>query len=267
MVGLKFIFHNRAPNKTHKAGRASSWWPRLTLSLRKSLYNVPGVSPTGRQQEAAPSPSTANKSRIALPSLRLAGLGAGVGGPWAWAFRGLGSWAGRTAGEGGVFNLAGRKPQIPPVPAPLEAGGLYREGGERSPTRRPRADPAFRGLRTWPPTTPPPPSVHKQGVGLCAAPLAIVRRHSAGQRCPHRGLPARGSGRGLPSWGEEQRPPPYLARAGASAGSGLGRGGGEGRRGGAGLGPLGGLRMRRPVSFLLLRRVPTSPSGTSPPTA
>lgn len=77
----------------------------------------------------------------------------------------------------------------------------------------------------------------------------------------------RGGGRGLPSWGEEQRPPPYLARAGASTGSGLGRGGGEGWRGGAGLGPLGGPRMRRPVSFLLLRRVPTSPSGTSPPTA
>lgn len=37
MVGLKFIFHNRTPNKTHKAAPGSSWWPRLTLSLRKSL--------------------------------------------------------------------------------------------------------------------------------------------------------------------------------------------------------------------------------------
>lgn len=102
---------------------------------------------------------------------------------------------------------------IPPRPAP-----------------RPRADPAFRGLRTW-----PPPQVYTRLL------RAIVRGARAGQRCPHPGGAARGASAVYPAGGRNKA----AALSGGGLGRGLARGqaggaGGRGRAaagGGAGLGP------------------------------
>lgn len=65
MVGLEFIFHNRTPNKKRRAGRAYSWWPRVTLSLRKSLRGArcSGAGPRrGRGPGSLPGPRTEDRS-------------------------------------------------------------------------------------------------------------------------------------------------------------------------------------------------------------
>lgn len=69
MVGLKFISHNRhliSPER--RVG--SSWWPRLALSLRKSLYSSQ-VCPTRGAEEPQP------PARRAAPAAHQRGWGPG----------------------------------------------------------------------------------------------------------------------------------------------------------------------------------------------
>lgn len=201
----------------------------MTLSLRKSLYNVPGVSQTGRQQETAPSAPNPNTSAPPF----------GASGEWGGGPR-LGFPKSGVLGRvdrGGSPTSREASPQPRPHPAP--SPGRARRGRPPEKVR-------------WParPTRGPAPTLHSAAAHLASPPgpqvytnkvwdsLRLLWPLSASARqdkgCPHPGgRPLRGCGRGLPSWGEEQRPPPYLGRE--SARSGPGRGGGEGA---AGLGPL-----------------------------
>lgn len=82
MVGLEFIFHNRTPNKKRRAGRASSWWPRVTLSLRKSPRGARCAGARdprwGRGLGSPPGPHTGH--RAAPPPRHCPGAG-GTKGP------------------------------------------------------------------------------------------------------------------------------------------------------------------------------------------
>lgn len=176
-----------------------------------------------------------------------------------WGFQ---VWGPGACGPGRVSNLAGGEPPAPPppraLPGPREAGAPSREGAVAGPAHsRPRADPAFRGRA---PGQPPwPPSVHKQGVGLSEASLAIVRQRSAGQRVPP---PRRPAAEGLRAR--------FTQLGGGTKAAAL-SGAGEcevrpraRRRGGgrwAGAPPL--PHGWRPVSSVWLRRDPSSPSRTS----
>lgn len=120
------------------------------------------------------------------------------------------------------------RPCPAPSPSPARQGDPPEKVGCPAPAHsRPRADPAFRGPRTWPAPLAPKCTQTRSGT-LCGSsghcPPALGRTKGAPTPAA-----ARGGGRGLPSWGEEQRPPPYLGRE--SAGSGPGRGGGEGTLG------------------------------------
>lgn len=152
--------------------------------------------------------------------------------------------------DGGPPPSRGASRQPAPVPAPREAGGLCREGGERHP--RGPAPTLHSGACA--PGRPPPPL-------KCTQTRCRTLRGSSGHCPPELGrtkvpppqAAARGGGRGLPSWGAEQRPPLIWAGAGASAGSGPGRG----LRGG----PAEGRRVPG-CGHMLLRRIRTS---TPPP--
>lgn len=164
--------------------------------------------------------------------------------------------------RGGSPTSREASPQPRPHPAP--SPGRARRGRPPEKVRwpgpahsRPRADPAFRGRA---PGQPPwPPSVHKQGVGLSEASLAIVRQRSAGQRVPP---PRRPAAEGLRAR--------FTQLGGGTKAAAL-SGAGEcevrpraRRRGGgrwAGAPPL--PHGWRPVSSVWLRRDPSSPSRTS----
>lgn len=161
--------------------------------------------------------------------------------------------------RGGSPTSREASPQPRPHPAP--SPGRARRGRPPEKVRwpgpahsRPRADPAFRGRAPG-----RPPSVHKQGVGLSEASLAIVRQRSAGQRVPP---PRRPAAEGLRAR--------FTQLGGGTKAAAL-SGAGEcevrpraRRRGGgrwAGAPPL--PHGWRPVSSVWLRRDPSSPSRTS----
>lgn len=155
---------------------------------------------------------------------------------------------GRRAGPGG--GPGGRGP---------EGRGPGRGGSPGLPALRPTS-PAPGPAPT--PRTCRPPGVHTVPDKV-RLPRAIVRPLGRDKGCPHRGRPGPGGGgRGLPSWGEEQR---LAALSRRGAGSGRGRGGRAAQVGslppGVGRGRRGAARRRRALGTGTLRAHEASALG------